>query len=85
MDVIGCEAGVGHRIARSVPTARELKESTKGIRFDRSFGYDFQSFGVNDLEMVDPDFASWNRIAAWLKSIAVVAGGSKADPALTNV
>ena len=29
----------------------------------------FQSFRINDLEMVDQMFASWNRIASWLRQI----------------
>jgi hypothetical protein len=30
---------------------------------------DLQSFGSNDLELVDQNIASWNRIAGWLKLI----------------
>ena len=38
-------------------------------RFDQWSGSRFQSFGINDLEMVDQMFASWNRIASWLRQI----------------
>jgi hypothetical protein len=27
---------------------------------------DFQPFGINDLEMVDQIFASWNQIVFWV-------------------
>ena len=29
----------------------------------------FQPFGFNDLELVDQNIASWNRIASWLRQI----------------
>jgi hypothetical protein len=32
-------------------------------------GWRFQPFRINDLEMVDQMFASWNRIASWLRQI----------------
>ena len=32
-------------------------------------GWRFQSFKINDLEMVDQNNGSWNRIAGWLRHI----------------
>jgi hypothetical protein len=30
-------------------------------------GWRFQSFGINNLEMVDQIFPRWNRVANWLR------------------
>ena len=35
-------------------------------------GWQFQSFGINDLEMVDQNRASWNRITDWLRRVEVL-------------
>jgi hypothetical protein len=32
-------------------------------------GCRFQSFEINRLEMVDPNIASWNQIARWLRRV----------------
>jgi hypothetical protein len=32
-------------------------------------GVDFQPFGINDLEMVAQNSASWNQVGIWLKQI----------------
>ena len=32
----------------------------------------FQSFGINNLEMVDQNIASWNRLANWLRRVEVL-------------
>jgi hypothetical protein len=35
-------------------------------------GTDFQPFRISDLEMVDQNSASWNRIAGWLRQIDLI-------------
>jgi hypothetical protein len=35
-------------------------------------GWRFQSFKINDLEMVDQNSASWNQIAGWLRQLDLV-------------
>jgi hypothetical protein len=32
-------------------------------------GWRFQSFRINDLELVDQNIASWNQIALWLRQL----------------
>ena len=32
-------------------------------------GWRFQSFKINDLEMVDQNSGSWNRVADWLRQV----------------
>jgi hypothetical protein len=32
-------------------------------------GNDFQPFRINDLEMVDQNSASWNRLTGWLRRV----------------
>lgn len=34
--------------------------------FDERVGSRFQSFGINELEVVGPTFSDWNRLAHWL-------------------
>jgi hypothetical protein len=35
-------------------------------------GWRFQSFRINDLEMVDQNSASWNQIAGWLRQLDLI-------------
>lgn len=53
--------------ARRLNTAAITRKGCAGSIY--SVGRDFQSFGINDLEMVDQNSASWNRIAVWLRRL----------------
>jgi hypothetical protein len=45
-------------------------------RFDRWVGWRFQSFKINDFEMVDQAIASWNHVAGWLHRVEALRGAA---------
>ena len=51
-------------------TERRRERSARGS-ID-GVGWRFQSFGINELEMVDLRFVGWNPLVAWLKAIDLV-------------
>ena len=46
-------------------SATRVTDQRTSVRLNR-VGSRFQSFGINDLEMVDQTGVSWNHLAVWL-------------------
>jgi len=44
-------------------------------------GWRFQSFKINDLEMVDQNSVSWNQIGLWIRKLDALRGAASSDVA----
>jgi hypothetical protein len=54
---------------RTLTDADVGRVTTSTQRFDCQSGCRFQAFRMNNLELVDQIFGSWNRLASWLRDI----------------
>ncbi len=56
-------------VAKGLPDEEIECSRAEGCGSINEVGWRFQSFGINDLEMVDQMFASWNQVACWLRRL----------------
>jgi hypothetical protein len=59
-----CAGGPGRPLHNAISTSGSINEA----------GWRFQSFRINDLELVDQTGGSWNHLVRWLRLLAAIDG-----------